>query len=45
MDQIKTGSLIRSLRIRRGMTQLALAEKLGVSGKAVSKWECGLSLN
>lgn len=41
MDQIKTGSLIRSLRLRRGMTQLALAERLGVSGKAVSKWECG----
>lgn len=41
MDQIKTGSLIRSLRLRQGMTQLALAERLGVSGKAVSKWECG----
>ena len=41
MDQIKTGSLIRSLRLRQGMTQLALAERLGVSDKAVSKWECG----
>ena len=41
MDQIKTGSLIRSLWLRQGMTQLALAERLGVSGKAVSKWECG----
>lgn len=41
MDQIKTGSLIRSLRLRQGMTQLALAERLGVIGKAVSKWECG----
>ena len=41
MDQIKTGSLIRSLRLRQSMTQLALAERLGVSDKAVSKWECG----
>lgn len=41
MDQIKTGSLIRSLRLRQGMTQLALAERLGVSDKAVSKWERG----
>lgn len=41
MDQIKTGALIRTLRLKRGMTQLALAEMIGVSGKAVSKWECG----
>ena len=41
MDQIKTGALIRTLRLKRGMTQFALAEMIGVSGKAVSKWECG----
>lgn len=41
MDQIKTGKLIRSLRQRQRLTQLQLAEKLGVSDKAVSKWERG----
>ena len=41
MDQIKTGKLIRALRQRQNMTQLALAEMLGVSDKAVSKWERG----
>ena len=41
MDQIKTGKLIRALRTRENMTQLALAERLGVSDKAVSKWERG----
>lgn len=41
MDQIKTGNLIRALRLERGMTQLTLAQALGVSAKAVSKWECG----
>ena len=43
MDQMKTGWLIRTLRRRRGLTQLALAERLGVSDKAVSKWERGVS--
>ena len=41
MDAKKTGQLIRSLRRDLGMTQLTLAEKLGVSDKAVSKWERG----
>ena len=41
MDQIRTGRLIRTLRLSLGMTQLALAERLGVSDKAVSKWERG----
>ena len=41
MDQIRTGSLIRRLRLEQGMTQLALAERLGVSDKAISKWERG----
>lgn len=41
MDQIRTGSLIRRLRLEQGMTQLALAERLGVSDKAVSKWKRG----
>lgn len=41
MDQMKTGMLIRMLRQRRQMTQLQLAERIGVSDKAVSKWERG----
>lgn len=41
MDSIKTGSLIRNLRRNAGMTQSELANRLGVSDRAVSKWECG----
>ena len=41
MDQIKTGALIRQLRLSAGLTQKQLAEKVNVSDKAVSKWECG----
>ncbi len=42
MDCIKTGLLIKKLRCEKNMTQLALAEQLGVSDKAVSKWERGM---
>ncbi|MBR3593425.1 MAG: helix-turn-helix domain-containing protein [Clostridia bacterium] len=42
MDAKITGSLIASLRKSAGLTQAALAEKLNVSDKAVSKWESGL---
>ena len=41
MDPIKTGELIRALRRGQHLTQLALAEQIGVSDKAVSKWERG----
>lgn len=41
MDHEKIGSLIRALRIERGMTQARLADQLGVSNKTVSKWERG----
>ena len=41
MNQYVTGSMIRTLRESRGMTQAELAEKLFVSDKAVSKWENG----
>lgn len=41
MDQTKIGELIRRLRRRQGLTQAALAERLNVSDKAVSKWERG----
>lgn len=42
MDQIKTGELICALRKKIKYTQLELAEQLGVSDKAVSKWERGV---
>ncbi|MBQ1285725.1 MAG: helix-turn-helix domain-containing protein [Lachnospiraceae bacterium] len=44
MDQIKTGNLIAQCRKEKGLTQAALAEQLGVSDRAVSKWETGRSL-
>ena len=39
MNQYVTGAVIRTLREKNKMTQLQLAEKLGVTDKTVSKWE------
>ncbi|MBP3611194.1 MAG: helix-turn-helix domain-containing protein [Lachnospiraceae bacterium] len=44
MDQIKIGGFIAELRKEKGLTQKQLAEQIGVSDKAVSKWECGNGL-
>ena len=41
--QLALGSQIRRLRHRRGLTQEALAESLGVTPQAVSRWESGIS--
>lgn len=41
MDQYVTGAMIRKLREERKMTQLELADQIGVSDKTVSKWETG----
>jgi len=41
MNQYITADMIKRLREERGMTQEALASTLGVSGKAVSRWETG----
>ncbi|MFV0351655.1 MAG: helix-turn-helix domain-containing protein [Oscillospiraceae bacterium] len=38
------GSLIQKLRKDKGFSQLELAEKLNVTDKAVSKWECESSI-
>ena len=44
MDQNKIGKFIASCRKEQGMTQAILAEKLGISDRAVSKWETGKSM-
>ena len=41
MNQYVTGSVIKELREKNGLTQAELAEKLNVSDKTVSKWETG----
>ncbi len=43
MNQDKSGKFIAKLRKEKNMTQEQLAEKIGVSINAVSKWERGLS--
>lgn len=44
MDQIKIGKFISECRKEKGYTQVKLAEKLGITNRAVSKWETGKSL-
>ena len=44
MDQEKIGKFISSCRKSTGLTQAALAEKLGITDRAVSKWETGRSM-
>jgi len=41
MDQVKTGKFLKELRKAKGITQQELADKLGVSGRSVSRWETG----
>ena len=44
MDQEKIGKFIASCRKETGLTQAALADKLNITDRAVSKWETGRSL-
>lgn len=44
MDQMKIGGFIALCRKEKGWTQSQLAEILGITDKAVSKWETGKSL-
>ncbi|MDD6334191.1 MAG: helix-turn-helix transcriptional regulator [Clostridia bacterium] len=41
MNQQEIGKFIAQKRREKNLTQEQLAEKLGISNKTVSKWECG----
>ena len=44
MDQVKIGRFISERRKNAGLTQMQLAEMLGITDRAVSKWETGRAL-
>ena len=44
MNQIKIGKFIAACRKQVNLTQMQLAEKLGITDKAVSKWERGIAM-
>ena len=44
MDLTKIGNFIAECRKEHNLTQEQLADKLGITYKAVSKWECGKGL-
>ena len=44
MDQIKIGKFIAECRKKANLTQMQLAEKLGITDRAVSKWETGKAM-
>ena len=44
MDQLKIGTFIAACRKQANLTQAQLAEKLGITDRAVSKWETGKAM-
>ena len=44
MDQLKIGKFIAACRKKENLTQMQLAEKLGITDRAVSKWETGKAM-
>ena len=44
MDQVKIGKFIAECRKKENLTQAQLAEKFGITDKAVSKWERGVAM-
>ncbi len=44
MDQRRIGKFISQIRKEKGLTQRELADKLFISDKTISKWECGNGL-
>lgn len=43
-DMAKVGGTIKKLRLENTLTQMELADRMGVSFQAVSNWERGVSL-
>ena len=41
MDLVQIGKFIQECRKSKNLTQVQLAQKIGVSEKTISKWECG----
>ena len=44
MDHIKVGQFIAECRKKKDLTQAQLAEKLNITGRAISKWENGKAM-
>ena len=44
MNQIKIGKFIAECRKKQNLTQSQLAEKLGITDRAISKWENGRAM-
>ena len=44
MDQLKIGKFITECRKQKSLTQMQLSEKIGITDKAVSKWERGIAM-
>ncbi len=44
MNQVKIGKFIADCRKQKNLTQMQLAEKFGITDKAISKWERGIAL-
>ena len=44
MDQLKIGKFVAECRKQKNLTQMQLSEKLGVTDKAISKWERGIAM-
>ena len=43
MNQQEIGKFIAKCRKEKNLTQIQLAEKLGVTDKSISRWENGVS--
>ena len=44
MNQTKIGKFIAECRKEKNLTQMQLAERLGITDKAISKWERGIAM-
>ena len=43
LDKKEVGERIRAARIKKGLTQIQFGDAIGVTNKAVSRWERGVS--